>query len=129
MTLRDCTLFVQIPRELIPDMSEVATGRPISGNNTSCTGSQNIPNGDLLELNIPNGYHKPKSARQIRIVISDLDEKSEAIRGDYWKSIEDNLIKGGYYHGKGKLDSNELDCDFTDVVWTSDQVKWSGCSI
>jgi hypothetical protein len=95
----------------------------------SCLGPQNIPNGNLELPDIPNGYYRPKCARQIRIVISDLDEKSEAIRGEYWRSIEDDLIKKGYYHGKGKLDSNEPDCDFTDVVWTSDQVKWNGCSI
>jgi hypothetical protein len=120
---------VQIPRELIsdPDMWEEAG--PIIGDNMCCTGSQNIPNGDLEPVGLPNGYCRPKNARQIRIVISDLDEKSEAIRGEYWRSIEDGLIKGGYYLGKGKLDSNEPDCDFTDVVWTSDQVKWNGCSI
>jgi hypothetical protein len=67
-----------------------------------------------------------KLSRNIRIVIADLDEKSESTRGEYWQSLEDELISGGYYLGKGKLDTKAEDCDLSDNVWTSDQVKWNG---
>ena len=70
----------------------------------------------------PNGT----DARPIRIIIADLDEKSEAHRGEYWQSLEDSLIKGGYYLGAGKLDNNAEDCDLRDTVSTSDQVNWNG---
>jgi hypothetical protein len=113
MTLRDCTLFLQVPRELLPDPDgseappthhDVAT-RPHSGTSS-----------------ITNGIE----ARPIRIIIADLDEKSEAHRGEYWQSLEDSLIKGGYYLGEGKLDNHAEDCDLRDIVWTSDQVTWNG---
>jgi Inositol-pentakisphosphate 2-kinase len=86
MTLRDCTLFVQVPRELLSEENHV--------------GMNGI---------IPR--------RPIRIIIADLDEKSEEIRGEYWKSLEQSLIAGEYYLGAGKLDSAE-DCDLSDdVAW------------
>ena len=113
MTLRDCTLFLQIPKELLPDPDgseapsthhDVAT--PLHSETSSIT----------------NGI----GARPIRIIIADLDEKSEAHRGEYWQSLEDSLIKGGYYLGEGKLDNHAEDCDLRDIVWTSDQVTWNG---
>lgn len=87
MTLRDCTLFVQVPRELICD-----------------------------ESSSPNGKTSPR-ARDIRIVIADLDEKSEENRGEYWQSLEVELVSGGYYHGKGKLDNKADDCDLSESIW------------
>jgi hypothetical protein len=121
MTLRDCTLFVQIPKELFMDPSTE------QASNLGETTPTTIP----PSLQRPNHAIKPthKSGhptRCIRIVIADLDEKSEEIRGEYWKSLESELITGGYYLGNGKLDSNVKDCDLDDVVWTSDQVKWNG---
>jgi len=114
MTLRDCTLFLQVPRELLtdPDHSDTAsTDRDVDATSPWSEASS-----------IANGIE----TRPIRIVIADLDEKSEAIRGEYWQSLEDSLIKGGYYLGEGKLDNNAEDCDLRDIVWTSDQVTWSG---
>ena len=112
MTFRDCTLFVQVPKELISMPEETSP-----------------PGTDVQQLN-HNAIFPPQKSnanpRPIRIVLADLDEKSEANRGDYWKSLEDSLIAGGYYLGHGKLDPTVEDCDLTDVVWTSDQVKWNG---
>ena len=105
MTLRDCTLFLQVPRELLSD-PEVSDPRSTEDS----------------VVGIPNGTN----TRSIRIVIADLDEKSEVHRGEYWQSLEHNLIKGGYYLGEGKLDSSAEDCDLRDIVWTSDQVNWNG---
>jgi|SRR5579871_5014334 len=103
MTLRDCTLFVQIPRELLSTSSSC----PPSG---SCNG---------------NSTH---GSRSIKVVIADLDEKSEEARGEYWRSLEESLIAGGYYLGEGKLDTNAEDCDLTDdVAWlTSQQERENG---
>jgi hypothetical protein len=89
MTLRDCTLFIQIPKELVNAEKPPNT-------------SENV------------NTQESTSSRRIRIVIADLDEKSEANRGEYWKSLEDQLIKGGYYLGAGKPDNAE-DCDLTAV--------------
>jgi Inositol-pentakisphosphate 2-kinase len=113
MTFRDCTLFVQVPRELVSASEEEA-----SLSDKSDQGMNHTPN-----FSCTNSLSKP---RRIRIVISDLDEKSEANRGEYWKSLERELITGGYYLGRGKLDANAEDCDLRDVVRTSDQVKWNG---
>jgi hypothetical protein len=92
MTLRDCTLFVQVPRELLSDEhpSPIDTSTPTT-TATSTTSSSN---------------------RRIRIVIADLDEKSQVSRGEYWQSLERELIKGGYYLGAGKQENQE-DCDLT----------------
>lgn len=111
MTLRDCTLFMQVPRELISDP-------PMSTDTCSLSTEGTAVEAPDLESS--------KHPRGIRIVIADLDEKSEKNRGDYWKSLEDELISGGYYLGKGKLDVKAEDCDLSDNVWTSDQVKWNG---
>lgn len=65
-----------------------------------------------------NGDEKhPSKNRGIRIVIADLDEKSEVNRGQYWQSLEEELISGGYYLGTGKLDITVDDCDLSDSVW------------
>jgi Inositol-pentakisphosphate 2-kinase len=112
MTLRDCTLFVQVPRELISDLNT----------QEQSSASHQQRNDTASEI------CKSKNIRGIRIVIADLDEKSENKRGEYWKSLENQLIDGGYYLGHGKLDSSAVDCDFTDVVWSSDQVTWNGCA-
>lgn len=121
MTLRDCTLFVQVPRELFTHLSS---------EQTSCleeTISTTVPvYPQQLNHTIKPTPNSDNSARRIRIVIADLDEKSEEIRGDYWKSLEAELITGGYYLGNGKLDPEAKDCDLNDVVWTSDEVKWNG---
>ena len=116
MTLRDCTLFVQIPRELISYSTASA--------NVSST-AFNTSNGHQVDAHekITNGFHK---SRQIRTIVADLDEKSETCRGDYWKSLEEQLILGGYYLGKGKLGSKVENCDLSDNAWTADQVKWNG---
>ena len=105
MTLRDRTLFVQVPKELVTDPN----------------GSQ-VPSTDHYIDAIP--HHSETSsiangikARPIRIIIADLDEKSEAHRGEYWQSLEDSLIKGGYYLGEGKLDTNAEDCDLRDIYF------------
>jgi hypothetical protein len=114
MTLRDCTLFLQVPRELLADPDGSQT--PSTDHDVDATPPQSEVS------SIANGIE----ARPIRIVIADLDEKSEAIRGEYWLSLEDSLINGGYYLGEGKLDNNAEDCDLRDIVWTSDQVTWNG---
>ena len=121
MTLRDCTLFVQVPRELFTDPSSEQTS------NLEETTSAKIllcPRQPNHTINSTRNSDQP--TRRIRIVIADLDEKSEEIRGEYWKSLEAELIAGGYYLGNGKLDTNSDDCDLDDVVSTSDQVKWNG---
>jgi hypothetical protein len=104
MTLRDCTLFVQIPRELF-----------------SCSESVEEVNGENLECNGSTkhfGNHSKKSPRPIKVVIADVDEKSEEARGHYWKSVEQSLITGGYYLGEGKLDLSTNDCDLSDdMAW------------
>lgn len=111
MTLRDCTLFLQIPKELLndPGISEDPS-------------TNNGVDGTTPHWPSPNGTN----ARPIRIVIADLDEKSELHRGEYWQSLEESLIKGGYYLGEGRLDCSAEDCDLRDIVWTSDQVNWNG---
>jgi hypothetical protein len=118
MTLRDCTLFVQVPKELISD--PIVSLEPVANNNNENNVNErtnNTPNGPA-KLSTNNCY--PKSdARRIRIIIADLDEKSQAGRGEYWQSLEDALIKGDYYLGNGKLDNSTEDCDLSDVVWTS----------
>jgi hypothetical protein len=113
MTLRDCTLFLQVPRELLPDL--YGSEAPSTHHDADAT---------LLhsESSMTNGIE----TRPIRIIIADLDEKSEAHRGEYWQSLEDSLIKGGYYLGEGKLDNHAEDCDLRDIVWTSAQVTWNG---
>lgn len=111
MTLRDCTLFMQIPKELISDPPTFTDTCSLSTEGTAV---------EAIDL------ESPKHSRGIRIVIADLDEKSEKNRGEYWKSLEDALNSGGYYLGKGKLDVKAEDCDLSDNVWTSDQVKWNG---
>ena len=66
-----------------------------------------------------NGEGKrPSQSRCIRIVIADLDEKSEANRGHYWQSLEEELVSGGYYLGKGKLDPKADDCYLDGSIWT-----------
>jgi len=104
MTLRDCTLFVQIPRERfqIPPEATATTQNPAIG--------------------------EMRRAREIRIVIADLDKKDQEIRGEYWRSIEAQLIQGGYYTGQGKTEE-EMYCDLRDLVWTSDQVVWNHCIV
>ena len=102
MTLRDCTLFVQVPRELISE--ETSCGSPAH----DAAGSGAMVNGD--------NKHTSQN-RGIRIVIADLDEKSEVNRGHYWQSLEEELISEGYYLGKGKLDITAEDCDLSDSLW------------
>jgi Inositol-pentakisphosphate 2-kinase len=121
MTLRDCTLFVQVPRELFPDLSWEETS---SLEETTPTTIPLCPQQPNHTINGTRNSDHP--TRRIRIVIADLDEKSEEIRGEYWKSLEAELISGGYYLGNGKLDTSVKDCDLDDVVWTSDEVKWNG---
>jgi hypothetical protein len=111
MTLRDCTLFLQVPKELISDPTSAVEIDSLSAEEAAASAT----NLDSSQL-----------SRGIRIVIADLDEKSESTRGEYWQSLEDELISGGYYLGKGKLDAKAEDCDLSDNVWTSDQVKWNG---
>jgi hypothetical protein len=102
MTLRDCTLFVQVPKELICDESSP----------TACSTHTNE------SVPTVNGVRKyPSQSKCIRIVIADLDEKSEVNRGEYWQSLEKELISGGYYLGKGKLDNNAEDCDLSESIW------------
>jgi Inositol-pentakisphosphate 2-kinase len=113
MTLRDCTLFVQVPKELIPDLPSHLS------DDTSSTTAQDDP--------------ICKNHRKIRIVITDLDEKSQIHRGEYWKSVEDNLIKGEYYLGRGKTENDEHnadDCDLSDDGRTLGKLKWGqGCGV
>ena len=109
MTLRDCTLFVQVPKELIYD--ESSPEAPDIKHN----GDDIKLNGNDIKLNGDGKPHPP--SRGIRIVIADLDEKSEANRGLYWRSLEQELISGGYYLGKGKLDPAAEDCDLTGSIW------------
>ena len=104
MTLRDCTLFVQVPRELFQSAPEATAT------------AQNPANGEM------------RRAREIRIVIADLDKKDLEVRGEYWRSIEAQLVKGGYYIGQGQTEG-ETYCDLRDVVWTSDQVVWNHCIV
>src|SRR5271163_3239128 len=80
MTLRDCTLFLQVPKELLSDPD---------GSGALSTHHDATPHSE--GASITNGIQ----ARPIRIIIADLDEKSEAHRGEYWQSLEDSLIKGG----------------------------------
>jgi len=63
---------------------------------------------------------------KIRVLVADLDEKSEKHRGEYWRSLEEQLISGGYYFGKGKLNPNVENCDLSDNISTSDEIKWHG---
>lgn len=101
MTLRDCTLFVQVPRELICEET-----------------SESLAPGSAGSGAMVNGDNKHTSQnRGIRIVIADLDEKSEVNRGQYWQSLEEELISEGYYLGKGKLDITAKDCDLSDSLW------------
>lgn len=118
MTLRDCTLFVQVPRELITDYASEQTS----------TLEESSPTTNALYRNhkLNSTLPSDQPTRRIRIVIADLDEKSKEIRGEYWNSLEAELIAGGYYLGTGKLDTHAENCDLDDVVWTSDQVKWNG---
>src|ERR1700733_12179360 len=83
MTLRDCTLFLQVPRELLPDPD--GSEAPSTHHNVNAAPLHSETS------SITNGIE----ARPIRIIIADLDEKSEAHRGEYWQSLEDSLIKGG----------------------------------
>jgi len=103
MTLRDCTLFVQVPRELISDDGQ---------SSATMNGSAAVTDA--------------AQSRQIRIVIADLDEKSEKNRGEYWKSLEDQLIQEGYYLGAGKVDNSAMDCDLSTVIWDTDGVRTNG---
>lgn len=104
MTLRDCTLFVQIPRELF-SYSE------------PCGAVVETPNAKRVSNHVVNNTIP---SRPIKVVIADLDEKSEEARGEYWKSLEESLIVGGYYLGEGKLDPNARDCDLSDdLAWKS----------
>jgi len=122
MTMRDVTLFVQVPRELLNSPIDQFSGDlPLEGHGVS-QGSQ----GNGLPAAIETHATKD-GGRQIRIVIADLDEKSESQRGEYWRGLEQQLIHGGYYLGKGKLDANYEDCDLSDVAWTCEQVaaKWN----
>lgn len=117
MTLRDCTLFIQIPRELYLTPPEET--------------SQNSEVENTSNRRLANGFHKCVNRitqpRPIRIVIADLDEKSEENRGEYWKTVENNLIEGGYYLGAGKLDAKEEECDLRDdIAWTSSQIQQNG---
>jgi len=105
MTLRDCTLFLQVPRELLPDPNGSAA--PSTHHDVDVTRTHSETS------SITNGVE----ARPIRIIIADLDEKSEVHRGEYWQSLEDSLIKGGYYLGEGKLDTNAEDCDLRDIYF------------
>ena len=112
MTLRDCTLFLQIPKELITETAVCESPTTeLCPDETSSRSDTSTVNGT--------------GARPIRIIIADLDEKSEAHRGEYWKSLEESLIKGGYYLGEGKLDHAAEDCDLRDIVRTSDQINWN----
>lgn len=115
MTLRDCTLFVQIPRELLSDTTPSSDILSPAANATQ-------------SIDVNGDGKLPSGSRRIRIVIADLDEKSEADRGAYWQSLEEELIAGGYYVGEGKLDDRAENCDLSDNVWTADQVKWNGVS-
>ena len=129
MTLRDCTLFVQVPRELLSlPRSSIESDVTIHESELKTPQSGSSCDSEHTHLESVVAY-SPRPTREIRIVIADLDEKSEEIRGEYWKSLEDQLIGGGYYLGKGKMDSAAEDCDFSDIVWTSDQVKWNGCEV
>jgi len=90
MALRDCTLFVQVPKELVtdPNGSEAPSGverQPYNRRNPSP---------------FRNVIHCEWYQSKTRIIIADLDEKSEAHRGEYWQSLEDSLIKGRYYQEK-----------------------------
>lgn len=118
MTLRDCTLFVQIPRELFDPQAPVPHALQ----------PQPPPTGIDRTPQNPTAWKTDVTRRQIRIVIADLDKKDQEVRGEYWRSIEAQLVEGGYYMGHGKI-SEEEDCDLRDVVWTSDQVVWNHCSI
>jgi hypothetical protein len=102
---------MQVPKELISD--------PTSAVENCCLAAEEAA------VDVTN-LESSQRSRGIRIVIADLDEKSESTRGEYWQSLEDELISGGYYLGKGKLDAKAEDCDSSDNVWTSDQVKWNG---
>jgi hypothetical protein len=121
MTLRDCTLFVQVPKELFSDPSSEQTSSLEETTPSKICLCPQQPNHKIKPT-----YNSDHPTRRIRIVIADLDEKSEEIRGEYWKSLEAELIAGGYYLGNGKLDTSAKDCDLDDVVWTSDEVKWNG---
>jgi len=154
MTLRDCTLFVQIPRELIPDPqlipeamytshSDAPPGEPpgeaigppgriAQTNGTAGREAKEERDGppaathgflgeaeyssDAEHVNTPNSTSSIAHTRRIRIVIADLDEKSEINRGEYWRSLEDQLIQGGYYLGKGKQPPYAEDCDLSAVT-------------
>ena len=63
---------------------------------------------------------------KIRVLVADLDEKSEKHRGEYWRSLEEQLVSGGYYFGKGKLNPTIENCDLSDNISTSDEIKWDG---
>ena len=125
MTLRDCTLFIQIPKELIPDPSVIPNYDPSQASIPIST--------DVNRFRLPsvvNGIRafpfgcprRKEPSRRVRILISDLDEKSEKGRGEYWASQEESLIKGGYYVGMGKLNPSAENCDLSDVVWNSEDV-------
>jgi hypothetical protein len=116
MTLRDCTIFIQVPRELFPPQGSLDTPQDRQG--------QVFPAVDMA--NGTPGKHAP---REIRIVIADLDKKDQEVRGEYWRSIEEQLSEGGYYVGAGKTSPEEKDCDLRDVVWSSEQVVWNHCAI
>ena len=102
MTLRDCSLFVQVPKELLTSPA-----------------SEQLPRikGTSRNQIINNSVHSEQRTRRIRIVITDLDEKCEETRGPYWNSLELELIEGGYYVGNGNLDPNASNCDLSDI-WT-----------
>ena len=138
MTLRDCTLFVQVPRELISHADSADTNAPA----TSAAHGVTVPDKDrpsavtrilglAAEPSVPGPCPVPTLCpslppRRIRIVIADLDEKSEESRGEYWQSLEHELIRGGYYLGAGKQDNAEdcdlSACDLSAVVETNETV-------
>ena len=117
MTVRDCTLFILVPCHLISDPKAL-----FHGPSSSVNGSGTNPHQSVTVEDFPG-------SGKIRILVSDLDEKSEKHRGEYWRSLEEQLINGGYYLGKGKMDVNAENCDFSDNATTSDQVKWDGCTM
>jgi|SRR5271156_574037 len=125
MTMRDVTLFVQVPRELLNSPKYQHSGEvPLEEDGISEASRQN---GLPVSLTANQRSASEDGGRQIRIVIADLDEKSESQRGEYWRGLEQQLIQGEYYLGKGKLDANYEDCDLSDVAWTCEQVaaKWN----
>jgi len=116
MTLRDCTVFIQVPWELFLPQESLDTTQDQQSQVSPAVGKE-------------NGIHNKSTPREIRIVIADLDKKDQEVRGEYWRSIEEQLTGGGYYVGAGKTYPDEEDCDPRDVVWSSEQVVWNYCAI